>query len=135
MKQIIAVPLVSLQLATPVLAQDEPSLMEQGAKQFFEGLLQEMAPALDELTQLMEEAGPALQDFMAEMGPKLGAVLNEVEDWSAYAAPEVLPNGDIIIRRKPDVPENKRKSRCLKSISNALLWSQLPALQARRRVS
>ena len=55
MKQIIAVPLVSLQLATPVLAQDEPSLMEQGAKQFFEGLLQEMAPALDELTQLMEE--------------------------------------------------------------------------------
>lgn len=107
MKQIIAVPLVSLQLATPVLAQDEPSLMEQGAKQFFEGLLQEMAPALDELTQLMEEAGPALQDFMAEMGPKLGEVLNEVEDWSAYAAPEVLPNGDIIIRRKPDVPENK----------------------------
>ena len=33
--------------------------MERGAKQFFEGLMQEMAPALDELTQLIEDAGPA----------------------------------------------------------------------------
>jgi hypothetical protein len=104
MKQIIAAPLLALMLATPALAQDEPSLMERGAKQFFEGLMQEMAPALDELTQLMEEAGPALQSFMAQMGPKLGAVLEEVEDWSLYEAPEVQPNGDIIIRRKPEAP-------------------------------
>ena len=26
------------------------------------------------------------------------------QDWSAYEAPEMLPNGDIIIRRKPDHP-------------------------------
>lgn len=39
------------------------------------------------------------------MGPKLRAVLEDVEDWSVYEAPEVLDNGDIIIRRKPDVPE------------------------------
>jgi len=31
-------------------------------------------------------------------------VLEEVEDWSQYEAPEVQPNGDIIIRRKPDAP-------------------------------
>ncbi len=105
MKQIITAPLFALMLATPALGQDEPSLMERGAKQFFEGLMQEMAPALDELTQLMEDAGPALQEFMAEMGPKLSAVLEEVEDWSQYEAPEVQPNGDIIIRRKPDAPE------------------------------
>lgn len=105
MKQIITAPLLALILATPATAQDEPSLMEQGAKQFVEGLLQEMAPALDELTQLMEDAGPALQDFMAEMGPKLSEVLEEVEDWSAYEAPQVQPNGDIIIRRKPDTPK------------------------------
>jgi hypothetical protein len=39
------------------------------------------------------------------MGPKLRAVLDDVEDWSVYSPPEVLPNGDIIIRRKPDAPE------------------------------
>ena len=106
MKQIIAVPLVSLMLTSPLMAQEEgPTLMERGAQLFFEGLMQEMAPAMDEMAQLMEEAGPALQDFVSEMGPKLLTMLEEVEDWSAYEAPEVQPNGDIIIRRKPDLPE------------------------------
>lgn len=80
--------------------------MERGAQLFFEGLMQEMAPALDELTELMEEAGPALQEFITQMGPKLKTVLEDVEDWSDYSAPEVLPNGDIIIRRKPDAPQD-----------------------------
>ncbi|MGB5865729.1 MAG: hypothetical protein WBG95_15690 [Sulfitobacter sp.] len=105
MKQIIALPFVALLLVTPVHAQDEPSLMERGAQLFFEGLMQEMAPAMEDLRTLMEEAGPSLQQFMLEMGPKLRAVLEDVEDWSVYEAPEVLENGDIIIRRKPDVPE------------------------------
>jgi len=107
MKQIIAAPLIALMLAGPTLAEEEPappSLMERGAQLFFEGLMEEMAPALDDMTALLEEAGPALQEFVAEMGPKLRTVLEEVEDWSVYSAPEVMPNGDIIIRRKPDVP-------------------------------
>lgn len=106
MKQIIALPLVSLMLTSPLMAQEEgPTLMERGAQFFFEGLMQEMAPALDDMAKLMEQAGPALQNFVSEMGPKLLTMLEEVEDWSVYEAPEVLPNGDIIIRRKPDVPE------------------------------
>ena len=106
MKQIIVVPLISLMLTSPLMAQEEgPTLMERGAQLFFEGLLQEMAPAMDEMTKLMEEAGPALQDFISEMGPKLLTMLEEVEDWSMYAAPEIQPNGDIIIRRKPKAPE------------------------------
>lgn len=105
MKQIVAVPLLVLLFVRPAFAQDDPpSLMERGAQLFFEGLMQEMAPALDDMAGLLEEAGPALQSFMAEMGPKLKSVLEEVEDWSVYEAPEVLPNGDIIIRRKPDAP-------------------------------
>jgi len=107
MRQFIAVPLVSLCLAQPLLAQQEapPSLMERGAQMFLEGLMEEMAPALDGMAALMEEAGPALQQFMLEMGPKLRDVLVQVEDWSAYEAPEVLENGDILIRRKPQPPE------------------------------
>lgn len=79
--------------------------MERGAQLFFDGLKQEMGPALEDLWDLMEDAGPALQSFVAEMGPKLRDVLDRVEDWSVYEAPEVMPNGDIIIRRKPDAPE------------------------------
>jgi hypothetical protein len=108
MKHFIALPFAALLFTTPLSAQQEedgPSMMERGAQQFFDGLMQEMAPALDELGALMDDAGPALQDFMAQMGPKLRTVLDEVEDWSVYEAPEVQPNGDIIIRRKPDAPE------------------------------
>jgi hypothetical protein len=106
MKQILAIPLVTVMLSTPLAAQDQgPSLMERGAQLFIEGLIDEMSPALDEIAALLEEAGPAVQDFVTEMGPKLRSVLEEVDDWSVYAAPEVLPNGDIIIRRKPDLPK------------------------------
>lgn len=83
--------------ATVVAAQEEPpsSLMERGAQQFLEGLLQEMEPALEGMMNFLEQMGPAMRDIM-----------DEVKDWSVYEAPEMLPNGDIIIRRKPDLPED-----------------------------
>ncbi len=106
MKQILAAPLALLLLTAPLAAQEAepPSLMERGAQMFLEGLMKEMAPAFDDLAALMKEAGPALEEFVTQMGPKLRDLLDEVEDWSVYHAPEVLPNGDIIIRRKPDQP-------------------------------
>jgi hypothetical protein len=65
-----------------------------------------MSPALRDLQGLVEEFGPPMQSFLREMGPALAEILEEVEDWSRYEMPEILPNGDIIIRRKPDaVPE------------------------------
>ncbi|NKW92109.1 hypothetical protein HGD87_06160 [Rhodobacteraceae bacterium R_SAG9] len=76
------------------------SLMAEGMELFFKGLQDEIAPTLDEFTTLMEEIGPGLQGFLEEMGPKLGAVFSKVEDWSSYHAPEMLPNGDIIMRKK-----------------------------------
>ena len=76
------------------------SLMEEGALLFFRGLQEEMAPALEGLQSFMDEAGPSLQAFMTEMGPKLGEVFSQVKDWSQYHAPEMLPNGDIILRKK-----------------------------------
>ena len=96
-------------LATPIAAQEETedgfSLMERGMSLFFRGVMTEMDPALEELKKLMDEAGPAVYSFLQDMGPRLGEILNEVEDWSVYEAPEILPNGDIIIRRKPDAPQ------------------------------
>ena len=44
--------------------------------------------------------GPALQSFMEEMGPALTDLSAQVQDWSAYEEPEMLLNGDIVIRKK-----------------------------------
>ncbi len=104
---IIPVTLVAA-LATPSFAQDEDdglSLMERGAQMFMEGILKEMEPAIDDLGGLAEEFGPAVRGFAEQMGPALRDLMEQVEDWSVYDAPEILPNGDIIIRRKPDAPE------------------------------
>ena len=95
-------------LATPITAQEDDgrSLMERGAELFFEGLSQEMAPALNDLRGMAEEFGPSMKEFFEEMGPGLARILDEVKDWSMYHPPEILPNGDIIIRRKAD-PEDE----------------------------
>lgn len=97
-------------LTAPVHAQEDErglSLMEEGMKLFFKGLMSEMEPAIEELEGLAREVEPALRNFLTEMGPALRGILEEVEDWSAYHPPEILPNGDIIIRRKTpaDAPE------------------------------
>jgi hypothetical protein len=84
-------------LTAPALAQDEgdgASRMERGAQDFLEGLMMEMEPVWRQMQEFMDAMGPALIDLM-----------EEVRDWSVYEPPEVLDNGDIIIRRKPQEPE------------------------------
>lgn len=90
--------------AAPVSADEESgkSLMERGAEMFMEGLRQEMEPRLDELRGMAEQFGPSMRSFIEEMGPAFMDLVDEVKDWSRYEAPEMLPNGDIIIRRKPE---------------------------------
>ena len=110
MKHIIAPAIVACSLiAAPLAAQESEeegsSLMERGAELFWKGLREEMAPSLQELEGLMAKIGPSLQGFLTEMGPALAEIADKVEDWSRYEAPEILPNGDIIIRRKPDAPD------------------------------
>ena len=65
---------------------DGPSLVERGVERMMRDLLGEMAPAIEE---------------MEGMSRLLGGVVERLEE---YQAPEMLPNGDIIIRRKPDAP-------------------------------
>ncbi len=45
---------------------------------------------------------------MAELSPKLIELMRLMEDLDNYEMPQKLPNGDIIIRRKPEpgIPAN-----------------------------
>lgn len=97
MKQIATFGLIAaLSVTAPaVQAQDATStdegfsLMEEGAKLLLRGLLDEMEPALENLEGLAQDMGPVMQELRDKIG-----------DFSAYDLPEVLPNGDIVIRRK-----------------------------------
>lgn len=102
MTRFAASALIAMLAATPLMAQEQegPSLIEQGAQLFLKGLIEEMEPALKELEGLAEEMEPMLQDFVTEMGPAMRDLLGKVEDWSLYHPPEMLPNGDIILRRR-----------------------------------
>jgi len=96
-------------IATSGLSQEEEtgrSLMERGLELFLKGLQDEIEPGLNEAQRLFDEISPTLRGFLSEMGPALGEIAREIEDWSLYELPEILPNGDILIRRKS--PENER---------------------------
>lgn len=99
---------LSLCLATPLAAQETPatpgaeaeedldqglSLLGEGARLLFRGLMSEMEPALDGMAEQLKAMEPVLRS-LAEM---IGDVRN-------YEAPVKLPNGDILIRRRPDMP-------------------------------
>ncbi len=96
----------------PAAAQETPDtdvqegfdLMEQGARLLMRGLLDEVEPAISDLRESFEQMGPTFTEFAQSVGPALFDLLNQVDDFRNYEAPEFLPNGDIIIRRRPDAP-------------------------------
>ncbi len=73
------------------------SLLQQGAEALLRGLRDEMDPALDRMAgELAELAG--------RLDPVLRDLARLIDDVTAYEAPVILPNGDILIRRRPDAP-------------------------------
>lgn len=64
-------------------------LLSEGARRLLRGLMGEVEPGMRDLAERLQD-----WDFDG-----LG-----VDDLGAYQPPEVLPNGDIIIRRKPSRP-------------------------------
>lgn len=97
-----AVLILALALAPlPALAQESPapeveegpSLMERGLALFFEGFRQELEPALE-----------GMGDALTELQPALDSMMGMIDDMTNYTMPEMLENGDIIMRRKPDAP-------------------------------
>ncbi len=110
MKKIYA-PIFALFLTgTPVFAEDNAEvsegfdLMEKGVQLFMQGIFNELEPTMNEFQQLIDEASPQLKALLLEMGPSLVEALNKIDDFSYYEKPEVLPNGDIIIRREKGAP-------------------------------
>ncbi len=92
MKRILPLTL-SICLALPAAAQEEEEpgirdgfgLLSEGSRMILEGLMGEMQPFME------DQMIPLLQDLSGM-----------IDDMSAYHAPEVLPNGDILIRRRTD---------------------------------
>ncbi|MEY1556233.1 hypothetical protein AB3Y40_11415 [Yoonia sp. R2331] len=106
MKQIACALALTLSAAS-ASAQDTDEgldLMEEGAKLLLRGLMTEMEPALRELEDFADEVGPAMKLLADEMGPALAELMAQIDDIRNYDPPEILPNGDIIIRRRPDAP-------------------------------
>lgn len=99
-----------LALPVPAIAQEEGeieegfSLMEEGARLLFRGIMDEMEPAIDDFAGMAGELEPALEMLASEMGPALMELIQTLDSVRYYEAPEILPNGDIIIRRSTDAP-------------------------------
>lgn len=65
------------------------SLMEQGAQMLLRHMMGKVEPSLQEMTEALKQAQPQLLKLLAM-----------VDDIRNFHAPEVLENGDILIRRK-----------------------------------
>jgi hypothetical protein len=112
MKQFLALTVAAGLLCAPAMAEDAPEsemgegfdLLEEGARMLMRGLMSEMEPTLEALRDNVDQMGPAFGEFVQSVGPAFGALLEQVDDLRHYEAPEILPNGDIIMRRNPDAP-------------------------------
>ncbi|SPJ24231.1 AAA+ family ATPase [Palleronia abyssalis] len=106
MRHIIPALVTALLLSTPAIAQEateDPDmpigdtsdveqgldLLSEGTRQLLRGLMGEVEPRMRDLAESLENF-----DFNG-----IG-----VDDLGAYHPPEMLPNGDIILRRKEDRP-------------------------------
>ncbi len=66
-------------------ADPEDRPLSEQLDEVFRNLMEQMKPALDELLETLE-------------------VLEGIDSIEHYQRPEILPNGDIIIRRREDAP-------------------------------
>ncbi|SLN47398.1 hypothetical protein [Roseisalinus antarcticus] len=98
---------LAVNVPAPVTAQEEDdgfSLMEEGGRLILRGLMEELGPALEDLEDLPDEMRTAIEALASEAGPAIMEVMRMIDEIRYYEAPEILDNGDIILRRKPDAP-------------------------------
>ena len=87
MKHLIAITAAVFLAAAPLKAEEQS-----------DGIL----PNEEEMRELGALAERMLRQFADEASPMVERLKALVDDLDAYQAPEMLPNGDIIIRRKRD---------------------------------
>ncbi len=68
-------------------------LLGEGGKLIMDGLLQELTPLLEDTEAIGESVAPLLNQFRDQLSTM-------IDDLNLYHPPEILPNGDIILRRK-----------------------------------
>ena len=102
-----AVTLALLILAAPAFAQSEPEpgdqrpFLERWADDMMREFVDEISP---ELERFFDRVGPELDGMFAEIMPRLQELSDLVGGLAQYEMPELLPNGDIIMRRKSTAP-------------------------------
>jgi hypothetical protein len=89
-------------------AGDGANLIEEGTRLLLEGFSDELRPLMEGLATEME---PRLRDFAEQVRPMLEEFADTIGDLDQYHAPERLPNGDILLRRKTplEVPEGEAR--------------------------
>lgn len=88
-------------MSAPAFAQEapeEPGFLERGLGAIMGQLWGEEEPGVT--SPLAQDLAGALR----QMGPVLQDLAAQVDDIRNYQAPERLPNGDILIRRREDAP-------------------------------
>ncbi|MEY8880987.1 hypothetical protein [Donghicola sp. XS_ASV15] len=79
--------------------------MQRGFGMIFDGLREEVDPTVESLKDKAREMAPEMRDWVMAMGPALRDLADKIGDLNDYHAPEKLPNGDIILRRKEPMPD------------------------------
>lgn len=107
---------VSAVLAGPLQAQIEVPRAETPAEPAPDAPQAEQStPLFDMVERLLrrfitdvEPQLRALEHSFADLEPEMQRLLGELRDMTQYHPPEVLPNGDIVIRRRQsEVPEGE----------------------------
>ncbi|WP_199286486.1 hypothetical protein, partial [Pseudogemmobacter humi] len=85
-------------------AEEGFSLIEEGAKLLLRGLMAEMEPKVREMEEAFRDLAPQIE----ALGPQLREIARLMGDVQNYHMPEVLENGDILIRRKTPLAPGAR---------------------------
>lgn len=122
-------------LVLALLIAAPPAFADEGApRTFLDDLFEEFANRTEdamrdmiediqpEFEEFLNELGPEVEDLMGRIVPELQELADELGGMVLYELPEVLPNGDIIIRRRrtaPPVPEDLPETRPSERSENA----------------
>ncbi|EPX86607.1 hypothetical protein ruthe_01424 [Rubellimicrobium thermophilum DSM 16684] len=108
MRPIAVLSLVLCTVAPPLPAQEagegEGSLIAQGAERLLRGLIEEIRPPMEEMAGIGAEMLPTFRLLAREMGPAFVEIIEQIDSIRNYEPPVLLPNGDIVLRRRPDAP-------------------------------